>query len=90
MFGVKDGFDIVIGNPPYVQLQKLLNSKQYATCGYETYSKSSDLYCLFYEKGIQLLKPNGVLNFITSNSWMRTKYGFAMRKYLQIIQILFN
>lgn len=81
MFGVKEGFDIVIGNPPYRQLQKLKNSIQFANYKYETYSKSADLYCLFYEKGVQLLKEKGTLNYITSNSWMRTKYGLALRKF---------
>jgi hypothetical protein len=79
MFG-ENGFDIVIGNPPYVQLQKMTNSSVLATQNYSTYAKSGDLYCLFYEKGIDLLKHGGNLCYITSNSWMRTKYGEALRK----------
>jgi adenine-specific DNA-methyltransferase len=81
MFDISDGFDIVIGNPPYVQLQKLNGSEMYSKLGFFTYSKSSDLYCLFYEKGIQLLNNGGNLNYITSNSWMRTKYGQALRTF---------
>jgi hypothetical protein len=77
----KIGFDIVIGNPPYVQLQKMVGSEVYASLNFETYSKSTDIYCLFYEKGITLLRQKGSLCFITSNSWLRTKYGLAMRKY---------
>lgn len=73
MFGVNDGFDIVIGNPPYIQLQndggKL--AKLYADCNYKTYARTGDIYCLFYERGYQLLKPNGHLCYITSNKWMR-------------------
>lgn len=69
MFGVNDGFDIVIGNPPYIQLQndggKL--AKLYADCNYKTYARTGDIYCLFYERGYQLLKPNGHLCYITSN-----------------------
>ncbi|RTY89447.1 restriction endonuclease [Flavobacterium sp. RSP46] len=80
MFGTPN-FDIVIGNPPYIQLQKLSNSEMYAKLNFETYSKSTDLYCLFYEMGIRLLKDKGNLCYITSNSWMRTKYGQALRKY---------
>lgn len=69
MFGVSDGFDIVIGNPPYIQLQndggKL--AKLYADCNYKTFARTGDIYCLFYERGHQLLKPNGHLCYITSN-----------------------
>jgi hypothetical protein len=83
MFDVREGFDVVIGNPPYVQLQKLNGSEMYSKLGFFTYSKSSDLYCLFYEKGIQLLNNNGNLNYITSNSWMRTKYGKDLRAYFR-------
>ena len=78
------GFDIVIGNPPYVQLQKLLNSEKiYGNAGFETYSKSSDIYCLFYEKGVILLRRCGILAYITSNSWLQTKYGASLRKFLR-------
>ena len=77
----KTGFDIVIGNPPYVQLQKIVDSEIFANLNYKVYSKSTDLYCLFYEKGVTLLKEKGNLCYITSNSWLRTKYGLEMRKY---------
>lgn len=82
MFGIKDGFDIVIGNPPFVQLQKNGGklAKLYEKSGYKTFVRSGDIYSLFYEKGINLLKKNGVLTFITSNSWMRTEYGEKTRK----------
>jgi type I restriction-modification system DNA methylase subunit len=80
------GFDIVIGNPPYVQLQKAINGKQklgdlYNAQNYETFERTGDIYCLFYEKGINLLKPNGVLCYITSNKWMRAGYGEKLREY---------
>ncbi len=82
MFGIKDGFDIVIGNPPYVQLQKMKKEQPYFEAQkFKTYSKSSDLYCLFYEKGNQLLKEKGLLCLITSNSWMRTGYGEKLREF---------
>lgn len=83
MFGIKDGFDIVIGNPPYIQLQnddgKL--AKLYADCGYKTFARTGDIYCLFYERGYQLLKPNGHLCYITSNKWMRAGYGEKTRDF---------
>ena len=79
----KDGFDVVIGNPPYVQLQSLgAMSDAYAQCGYETYNKSADLYCLFYEKGCSLLKKKGLLGFIASNKWLKINYGMQLRHYL--------
>lgn len=84
MFGISDGFDIVIGNPPYIQLQaeKGKLAKLYAPCGYETFNRGGDIYCLFYERGNQLLKDNGVLCYITSNKWMRAGYGAELRGYL--------
>ena len=87
MFGVKEGFDILIANPPYIQLQKALPSGKkigddYQKCGYETFVKTGDIYCLFYERGCKLLKDNGFLIYITSNKWMRAGYGEALRAYL--------
>lgn len=83
MFGVNDGFDIVIGNPPYIQLQN--NGGElallYAPCNYKTYARTGDIYCLFYERGYQLLKPNGHLCYITSNKWMRAGYGEKTREF---------
>ena len=83
MFGISDGFDIIIGNPPYVQLQnnggKL--AKLYEGQGFKTFARTGDIYCLFYEKAHQLLKQGGICNFITSNKWMRAGYGQATRKF---------
>ncbi len=85
MFGVTDGFDVVIGNPPYIQLQKDEGNlaKLYEKQHYETFSRMGDIYTLFYEKGLQLLKPEGHLCFITSNKWMRAGYGEGLRKFFQ-------
>ena len=77
------GFDVVIGNPPYVQLQTMGEmSDVYEKCGYEVYNKTADLYCLFYERGCQLLKKKGLLGFIASNKWLKVNYGIRLRKYL--------
>lgn len=77
------GFDVVIGNPPYVQLQTMgTMSDAYAKCGYESYNKSADLYCLFYERGCRLLQKKGLLGFIASNKWLKVNYGIPLRKYL--------
>ena len=83
MFGVSEGFDIVIGNPPYVQLQNNGGdlAKLYDHCNYSTFARTGDIYCLFYERGWQLLKKNGHLCYITSNKWMRAGYGEKTREF---------
>ena len=83
MFGVADGFDIVIGNPPYIQLQNNGGelAQLYEGCGYSTFARTGDIYCLFYERGWQLLKKNGHLCYITSNKWMRAGYGEKTREF---------
>lgn len=84
MFGIEDGFDLVLGNPPYRRLQDNHGelADLYCNCGYETFNRNGDIYCLFYERGNNLLKENGHLCFITSNKWMRTGYGKELRTYL--------
>lgn len=79
----KKGFDIVIGNPPYIQLQNNGGelAKLYEGCHFKTFAKTGDIYCLFYEKGWQLLCPQGHLCFITSNKWMRAGYGKETRGF---------
>lgn len=86
---VTPGFDIVIGNPPYVQLQKNGGelAKLFENQGYQTYTKTGDIYTLFYEKGFSLLKPFGNLILITSNKWMRAAYGKSIRTFLLKKQI---
>lgn len=83
MFGIADGFDIVIGNPPYIQLQANNGelASLYENCGYETFTRMGDIYSLFYERGWQLLKNNMHLCYITSNKWMRAGYGKKTRKF---------
>jgi len=78
------GFDIIIGNPPYIQLQKNAGKLAIALSklGYETFARTGDIYVIFYEKGWQLLKDGGHLTFITSNKWMRAAYGEKLRRFL--------
>ena len=79
----KGGFDVVIGNPPYVQLQSLgAMSDAYAKSGFETYNRSADLYCLFTERGYNLLKPGGMQSFIMPNKWMLVSYGKELRSFM--------
>ncbi|HYX06078.1 MAG TPA: Eco57I restriction-modification methylase domain-containing protein, partial [Bacteroidales bacterium] len=76
------GFDVVIGNPPYIQLQSIKEiSNQLKGLEFETYSSMGDLYALFYEKGNDILQQKGILCFITGSAWMRTNYGQALRTY---------
>ena len=78
------GFDIAIANPPYVQLQKDAGrlGKLYQGCGYAVFTKTGDVYQLFYERGCQLLRPErGILAYITSNSWLKAEYGKPLRRY---------
>ena len=79
------GFDVVIANPPYVQLQR--NSGElanlYQNVGYATFVRTGDIYQLFYERGFQLIKSDGgLLAYVTSNSWLKTEYGKTTRRYL--------
>ena len=77
------GFDCIIGNPPYIQLQKMgADADVLQKMGYETYERTGDIYCLFYEIGMELLKTNALLSFITSNKWMRAGYGKSLRNYI--------
>ncbi len=77
------GFDVVIGNPPYVQLQSIKEiALDIEKQNYKTFEKTGDLYVLFYELGNELLKDHGLLGYITSNKWLRAKYGKSLRKYL--------
>lgn len=77
------GFDVMIGNPPYIQIQKMEEAEKLAmeAANYYTYTRTGDIYCLFYEKGFDLLDDDGTLTYITSNKWMRTDYGKGLRKY---------
>ena len=81
---LQGGFDIVVGNPPYIQLQaeKGLLANIYTDCGYDTFCRGGDIYCLFYEQGNRILRSGGNLCFITSNKWMRAAYGESLRSYL--------
>lgn len=79
----RGGFDVVIGNPPYVQLQSMGEmSEKLKQCGFETFDKGADLYCLFTERGFKLLKAGGLQSFIMPNKWLLVEYGKPLRKFL--------
>ena len=77
------GFDVAIANPPYVQLEKSGGRlrRLYQDVGFATIAGRGDLYQLFYERGCQLLREDGLLAYITSNSWLRSDYGKSLRRY---------
>ena len=77
------GFDAIIGNPPYVQLQSMGEmSDVYSKRDYSCYNKSADLYCLFAERAYSLLKRNGYFSFIMPNKWMLVDYGKELRQFM--------
>lgn len=82
VFQEKGGFDIVIGNPPYVRQEQIKELKPELQKHYSCYSGVADLYVYFYERGFQLLNNNGILNYISSNKYFRAEYGKKLRHFL--------
>jgi hypothetical protein len=78
----KGGFDVVIGNPPYVEAKKLKDFSLLFKQLYKVYTGTSDLSVYFFEKGLELLKPNGILSYISTNKFLNTNYGKALRQFL--------
>ncbi|OWW25061.1 restriction endonuclease subunit M [Zobellia sp. OII3] len=76
----KGGFDIIIGNPPYVNMERLKETSLYLDKqGYQTFNKRGDLYCVFVEKGFQLIKDDGLISYIMPNKWLQANYGKGLR-----------
>ena len=83
MFGVADGFDVVIGNPPYVRQEKIGRHKSFLLALYtDAATARSDLYCYFYARGLQLLRDGGMHVFVCSNSWLDVGYGAKLQEHL--------
>ncbi|EFT1240200.1 class I SAM-dependent DNA methyltransferase, partial [Campylobacter coli] len=76
------GFDLIIGNPPYIRQEELKELKPHLAKNYKVYKGTSDIYTYFYELGFNVLKDNGVLSYITSNKYTRAGYGEALREFL--------
>lgn len=76
------GFDLIIGNPPYIRQEDIKELKPNLAKNYKVYKGTSDIYTYFYELGFNVLKQNGVLSFITSNKYTRAGYGEALREFL--------
>ena len=94
MFGrsLKDGFDLVIGNPPYISVEKFARTKQQEVWRntFKTFAARGDIYCFFYERGLSVLREGGILGFITSNKFQKAGYGKTLRQLLsaQRIEVL--
>jgi hypothetical protein len=78
------GFDCIVGNPPYISISKLkeVNKKALSKGGYMSFDSNGDICMLFYEYGMELLKPQGLLMYITSNTWLRSDSGAGVRQYM--------
>lgn len=76
------GFDIVIGNPPYVKQQTIKEIKPFLKDNYKIYTGIADLYVYFFEKGLNILKNGGMFAFICSNKFSRVNYGKKLRKLI--------
>ncbi|PIZ76353.1 hypothetical protein COY05_01460 [Candidatus Peregrinibacteria bacterium CG_4_10_14_0_2_um_filter_38_24] len=79
-----EGFDVIIGNPPYVNLANIKDSsfREWLKKEFKTAKNKSDLYSFFTEKAISLLKPKGKMGFIFSNSWLGTDSFSKFREFL--------
>jgi type I restriction-modification system DNA methylase subunit len=87
MFGITEGFDIVIGNPPYLRIQGVQETNPelipYAKKHFKSAAKGNwDLYVLFTEKGFGLLRPHGILAFIQPHKFFQAEFGAAIRNYI--------
>lgn len=79
----RGGFNVVIGNPPYVRQETLVDQKKYYQHNYEVYQGTADLYTYFIERGVSILKPNGLFSYIVSNKWLRANYGKKLRRWMK-------
>jgi methylase of polypeptide subunit release factors len=75
------GFDVVVGNPPYVRQELLTPYKPWMEANYRSYHGMADLYVYFYELGVRLLKPGGLMSYIVTNKWMKAGYGEPLRRF---------
>jgi predicted type IV restriction endonuclease len=85
------GFDAVIGNPPYVRQEELKFYKNYFEENFHSYSSISDIYIYFIEKALVILKDSGYFSYIVSNKWLKSNYGYNLRKNIKnkcIIEII--
>lgn len=83
VFDDREGFDIIIANPPYVRMELFKDQKPQLRRNFaEVHTDRADLYVYFYARALQLLRDQGALAFISSNKWLRAGYGKKLRRYL--------
>ncbi|MBU0580864.1 MAG: N-6 DNA methylase [Candidatus Margulisbacteria bacterium] len=83
IFDAKGGFDVVLGNPPYVRQELISPYKPYFQARYKVFSGTTDLFAYFYEKGLSLLNPEGFMGYISNTFAKTTGAGEVLRAYLQ-------
>ncbi|WP_394967973.1 Eco57I restriction-modification methylase domain-containing protein [uncultured Helicobacter sp.] len=76
------GFDLVIGNPPYIRQEEIKHLKPHLQKAFSIYKGTSDIYTYFFEQGYKILKPKALLSFITSNKYTRAGYGEPLRAFI--------
>ncbi len=81
------GFDVVIGNPPYIRQEEFSELKPYFQSTFQTYAGTADLYVYFIERGLQVARQGAQFVFILPNKWMRAGYGLNLRKWIKNYQI---
>ena len=84
--GLNRGFDVVIGNPPYVRQEKISGDKSYLEM-YKSYHSIADLYVYFIERGVSLLNAGGIFSYIVANKWMRASYGEPLRIWMKDLNL---
>ena len=87
MFGITDGFNVVIANPPYINALEFTDIygatiREILNANYESARGAYDIFVIFMEKGVGLLAEHGTLSFITPNKYLSAKYAVALREYL--------
>jgi hypothetical protein len=84
------GFDAIIGNPPYIRQEEIKELKPTLQQNYQCYTGVADLFVYFYELGLNLLKPQGYLTYISSNKYFRAGYGEKLRQFLADATTIYN
>ncbi|MBA2591131.1 MAG: N-6 DNA methylase [Gammaproteobacteria bacterium] len=82
VFRAKQGFDVVIANPPYVRHENISEMTPHLRQRFTVAASRADLLIFFYEQGVNLLRPGGVITLITSNKFHRAAYGAKLRPFL--------
>lgn len=77
------GFDVIVGNPPYVRQELLTPYKPWLEQHYASYHGMADIYVYFYELGMKLLRPGGLMSYIVTNKWLKAGYGEPLRRFFR-------